>query len=346
MAESVVVIRRSSAGEIRHLRDRLLGHDPLERDAAAARLTVLGARAVPSLIECLDRESPDASRIAVLRTLEAISDPRALASAGQLVNDPDVDVASAAVGLLRTYLRSRERPVAESAFERLTAVALDATRAEPVRAAALEALSDLAPDAVSQLLRALEQDTSAAIRRVATRPTGTADPVETLARLASAARCPEPDELRRRLAAAGADVPLPVLGRLVDAFREREAAETAPPRRTEWQAARAAVHQLLAARGSRLALYDLRETLAVVPGPLPVGFIAALERVGDAGCLDAMAAAYARARQAGDAWWTAHLLAAFRAILRRERLTRRSPAVRHLIARRPEAAAELLPGRR
>jgi hypothetical protein len=148
------------------------------------------------------------------------------------------------------------------------------------------------------------------------------------------------------LAAEAGSTPLPVLRRLVDLLREREAAETVSPRRTDWQAARAAVHQSMAARRSRLALYDLRETLAGVPGPLPVGFMAALETVGDASCLDEIAAAYIRARRARDTWWVEHLVLAFRSIVSRERLTRRSAALKHVASKRPHVLEELLPRRR
>jgi hypothetical protein len=337
-----VVIRRSSAGEIRRLIEQLTGDDPLARAAASARLAVLGPRAVPGLVAALDREPASSDRARILRTLDAIGDPRAFAPAARIVDDGDGEVAIAAVTLLRALLRSADAPLANAAFERLTAVALDATRVEPVRAAALEAISGLEPATTVEVLRALEEDPSPVIRRAATHPGDVAGRPESLTQLAAATRCPDPDTLRARLAAEGTQLPLSVLGRLVDAFRAREAAETVAPRRTKWQAARAAVHQALAARGSRLALYDARESLATVPGPLPVGFVAALERIGDASCLDAIAAAYLRARQARDGWWAEHLAAAFRAILRREHLTRRSPSVRHVIARWPGAAAELL----
>src|SRR3990167_8946536 len=46
----------------------------------------------------------------------------------------------------------------------------------------------------------------------------------------------------------------------------------------------------LADRGSRLALYDVRETLETVPGPLPVEFLSALTAVGDVSCLEPIAA--------------------------------------------------------
>ena len=68
---------------------------------------------------------------------------------------------------------------------------------------------------------------------------------------------------------------------------------------------RGRVHVALAARGSRIALYDLRESLeAAAPatsfsGPLPVDFLAALSTAGDASCLEAVTAAYARTGPGG-----------------------------------------------
>lgn len=341
-----MVIRRSAAGEIRQLLDKLSGGDPPERDAAVARLVVLGPRAVPAVIAALQGTLQPDVRVALLGTLEAIRDPRALAPALEGVGDSDGPIAAAAIAVLRALLYSSDLAISNAAFERVTSVALDPSRPEPLRTSALEALSDLGPQAVAEVLRQLHEDASVAVRRAASDPHDTAERPATLADLAAATQCPDPEVLRQRLADEGSDAPLPVFARLLDAFREREAADSASPRRIQWQAARAAVHQALAARGSRLGLADLRESLANIPGPLPVGFLAAVERVGDASCLDNLSAAYLRARHAGDAWWTGHLQTAFRAILRREHLTRRSPAVRRVITRWPDAAAELLPPRR
>jgi hypothetical protein len=328
---------------VRQLIEHLAGADPLRRDVAVARLAVIGPRGVRLLLDQLARSDVPAARAAILRALEAIHDARALPRAIELIDDPDMDVATAAVALLRGFLRSSEARLGDAAFERLTGVVLDTARPEPVRTAALEALADLPGATLSEVLRQLRTDPSAAIRQAASQPSGGARP-RTLAEIAGGARCPAPGELRATIAAAGPDVPLPVLARLLDLIHEREAAETATGRRTEWQAARGALHQALAARGSRLAVYDLRESLAVVPGPLPVGFIAALERVGDASCLEPIAGAYLRASRAGDDWWVEHLERAFHAVVKRERLTHRSAAVKRAFTRWPEAADGLRPG--
>ena len=127
----------------------------------------------------------------------------------------------------------------------------------------------------------------------------------------------------------------------MDHLRTREQREPGAERREEWRALRGAAHQALAARNSRLALYDLRDSL-LEPDRLPVAFLAALEEIGDATCLETLAAAYEASSRSGDAWWREHVAAAFRAIMHREGLTRRHAAVKRTMARWPEAAADLI----
>jgi hypothetical protein len=123
--------------------------------------------------------------------------------------------------------------------------------------------------------------------------------------------------------------------------RAQEQRETTVMRREEWRAVRGAVHQALAARNSRLALYDLRDSL-LDAGRLPVTFLAALEEIGDATCLEALASAYETSSRSGDPWWREHVAAAFRAIVQREGLTRRHAAVKRALARWPDATADLM----
>jgi hypothetical protein len=123
---------------------------------------------------------------------------------------------------------------------------------------------------------------------------------------------------------------------LVEAIRSKE--RRAPEEiRNGWTAARGQVHGVLAARGSRLALYDLRETLEQAAGPLPVGFLAAAAAVGDAGCLEPLAAAWITASP-DERWWRDHLAEAFGAIVKREALTRRHPVLKKILERQPAAA--------
>ena len=116
--------------------------------------------------------------------------------------------------------------------------------------------------------------------------------------------------------------------------------------REGWQAVRGLLHQHLAARGSRLAVYDLKETLTGMTGPLPVGFLAAAAAVGDADCLEPLAHAWLNATD--DAWWRAHLTEAFAAIVKREAIGRRHAAIKRILERHPAAgqlAALAKPGR-
>jgi hypothetical protein len=128
--------------------------------------------------------------------------------------------------------------------------------------------------------------------------------------------------------------PVTALRRLLDEIRARERG-TAGDSQLAWMAVRGQVHLILAARSSRIGLYDLRETIGRAEGPLPVGFLAAAGAVGDASCLDALAAAWVAAVE--NRWWRDHLADAFRAIVRRDALTRKHPVLRRILERRPAA---------
>src|SRR5262249_23497186 len=130
---------------------------------------------------------------------------------------------------------------------------------------------------------------------------------------------------------------------LVDAVRNAERTARSDRRRDEWRTVRGALHQALALDKSRIALYDLRETLAEADGPLPPSFLAALHAAGDTARLEAVAAAYARAKP-GDLRWRHQLIAAFRAIAARERLSRRHAAIKRIAARWPDATRDLTEG--
>jgi hypothetical protein len=147
--------------------------------------------------------------------------------------------------------------------------------------------------------------------------------------------------LKQALTQTAASARLTDLQRLVDRVREQERRETDTVRRAEWRTVRAALHQALAARGSRLALYDLRDSL-LESDRLPVAFLAALEEVGDATCLEPLAAAYDASTHGGDPWWRDHVASAFRAIVQREGLTRRHAVVKRTMTRWPDAAADLM----
>ncbi len=177
-------------------------------------------------------------------------------------------------------------------------------------------------------------------------------PLEALEQAAAGHLPDQADPLRQWLAAAGADAPLPTLHSVVQQVRERERQAKDQVRRTEWMTARAVAHQVLAARGSTVALYDLRETIESGE-QAPVEMLAAIAAIGDRTCLEPIAAAYTRlaarpARatpgqpDAASDWWREHLAVAFRTIAAREKLNERHAVTKRLRTRWPQAADALI----
>jgi hypothetical protein len=328
----------------------LMSEHQVVREGAVARLTVIGGRAVERLTALLDtNEAAPSARIAALRTLEAIADPRALDASLRAIDDPDAGVAQAAVRVARIFLRG---PRGATVVDRLTEVALNRTRNEPIRLAVIGALSALESSTLQPLREALKDDASEDIRALAQRTrslTVEAGDFESYLRQAVERRLPDdPVALRHAITQAAEALSLPLLHQLVVRIRAREAGETAAVR-AEWMAARAAAHVALASRGSRLGLYDIRETFETATGPLPVEFLNALTAVGDVSCLESIAAAFDRAGGSGgtrEDWWHRHLASAFRVIVARERLTRRHQVARKIDRRWKGVLTELWPGRR
>lgn len=392
-----MVIKRSSAAETRRLVADLVGPDPVRREAAAARLAIIGPRTIDRLLELLGPATSPADLVTVLGVLERIGDERSAELGLAWLGHADPDVAMAAVAVVRTQLLSRKTAASTPALEALTTVALDASRHEGVRVAALDALHDLPPAVVEPLLDRLQHDGSRLVRHraghvvpadgpddtarrggagtpaAATRARGAASPnvpsstasvrgprgrrrgevdaadrVETTRPARDKAPAPasaegawtlaaadaglpaDPGPVREALGREGEEAPLSRLHRLVVALAARERAESDAAARGAWRAVRGAAHQVLGDRGSRVALYDLRESLERDTDPLPVGMLAALERLGDQSCLDPIATAFARVT---DAWQRERLREAAAAIIRRERLTRRSALLKRLEAK-------------
>ena len=311
------------------------------REAAVARLTVIGARASSALSAIVvDRHAFPAARIAALRVFEATADANGVESALAAAEDASDDVVCAAIAALAAHVRSADGAVV---VDRLTAIAVDRRRAAPIREAAVRALLDLDTRSLRPLLKALRSDRSPDIaalvvnRRAGEPPPD--EPGELLARVVDG-RLPADGEMVRRALGRAADaMTLPDVLTLIERLRDHEKAQPAAGT-GQWQAARAAAHLVLARRASRIALYDLRETVEGAKEPIAMEFLAALAALGDASCVDAVARAYASAR---DAWWRGHLLRTFRTIVRREGLTRRHAAIRRVKERDPRSFAELWP---
>ena len=248
------------------------------------------------------------------------------------------------------FSRSTTPDVARDALDAVVAAALDTGRAAAARIAAFDALRDLPADVREPVRAKLAHDEHPAVRALVGSSKGTgeaaADPrhgdEEGAWQDALEGRFPAaPDLLRRAVTARRGSARLIDLQRLVDRLRAHEQRQADGVRREEWRAVRGAVHQALAARNSRLALYDLRDTLLDAER-LPVTFLAALEEIGDASCLENLAAAYDASSRSGDRWWREHVATAFRAIVHREGLTRRHAAVKRSMQRWPEATADLM----
>jgi HEAT repeat protein len=323
-----VPVRASSATQIDSLIADLSGVSDVKRDAAVARLSVIGARAVERLVNLGQSGSSPLARVAAFRALEAIGDVRGLDPALKATGDRDAGVATAAVLAARVFIHGE---YSVRVVDRLTGVALDQRRPDVVRVAAVRALRELDHATVAPLMKSLLRDRSEAVRSEATAgreavDKRAADPAVALARVADGS-LPEDAAAVKRLVMAAADTaPLPVLLKIVERVRERETSEPRA-RRAAWTTARAAAHLALARRDSRLAVYDLRESLEKAAEPLPVDMLAALEQTGDASCLEPIAAAYDRAT---DPWWRDHLKQAFDAIVARERLTARHALIKKI----------------
>jgi HEAT repeat protein len=322
---------RAGAGELGALIAELSSDNAVARDGAVARLMVIGARAVDRLVAVVDAGPPQA-RAPALRALEGIANARALPSILRAIDEPDQTIAIAALGAAAAQLDGARGP---DVLDRLSGVALDIARADAVRVAAMEAIARLDRATIEPLFARLATDPSDVVRQFAAasgrRPADAVSPASVLADAAAGRLPDDPRLLRAAIAETGHAAALPQLLRILERVREREAAEPAA-RRAEWLTTRAAAHAALAARESRLALYDLREALEGAQTPLPVEFLTALTQIGDASCVEPIAAAYARAK---DAWWRRHLAETFRAIVRREHLTRRHAAMKRIEKRWP-----------
>jgi hypothetical protein len=187
--------------------------------------------------------------------------------------------------VLQTFLTSAR---GVEALDRLTAIAVNRTRPRPVRLAAIRAIRDLGPSTIAPLLTALGSDPDQAIALAAgLGPDAAADPVYLIRDAVEATLPDSPAALRLALTEAGEHLPLPLLQQLVERARFREGAVSGPIR-AEWVALRGTAHKALADRGSRLALYDLKESFESAREALPVDFLGAAAAIGDAACLESV----------------------------------------------------------
>ncbi len=337
-----MVIKRSAGQETLALIADLDGEDDVRREAAIARLSVIGTRAVDRLVTTLMAPPAPSERttVAALRALESIADIRALVPALSLLDSPHPPIGVAAVGVARNFLQSKH---GNEVLDRFVSVAMNAERPDATRLAALDALLETGTRVLAPVWERLREDRSLAIQQRAAKETGGSDPLAEIEAAAAGLLPDDAEAFQALLRKTAATAPLTTLHRLIEVIRGREAAERPGPARTAWLSARGAVHAALAERDSRVALYDLRDSIADAPGPLPAPFLSAVTAIGDAASLEAIAAASAKASIAGGASeWLQQLKLAFRAIADREQLGSRHAVMKRIQAKWPGAAAELI----
>jgi hypothetical protein len=292
---------RRPAGNIDRLIADLQSSDSIHRDAAVARLRILGNRALPRLVDLVAGHGSAAVRALALDALEGLDDVRVIEVAFEALRDGDIEVVIAALGVLRRWVAEE---TGTRLLDAITAITVDRARDARVRVAALAALSELPEHLVRP------------IRDQAPPPESAGPSLD------------DPIQVREWIQAYGADATLNTLHELVTRTRVREHAESSSRLRSEWLHARGRAHQALARRDSLVALYDLRETFEAATGALPQSFLSTAAAIGDASCLEPLGRAWAAAGT--DLDWKHQLSTTAATIMRREKLTGRSAAVKKL----------------
>jgi len=327
-------IRQSSAADVIRLIAELTGGDSQRREMALARLAVIGQRATtPLLAVATNSQQPIEARVAAFEALEAIGDGRALSAALAAVGQPLEAVAVAAIGVVGQVAREKDAR-GTRAFDHLAATALSVDSSTAVRLAALAALDGQPEKLLKPIYEALAKDpASKVVARVTRRQAGAVEPLDALVARGLPA---DPAVVAAVAREDGERAPLATLKRAVEIVRSRQEQAPDAETREQWAVVRGVLHQHLAARGSRLALYDLREALESATTLLPVGFLSAAAVVGDTSCLMPLARAWVDSA-APDRWWRDHLAEAFGAIVAREQLTRRHAVLKQILERWPSA---------
>ena len=234
--EELAARQRVRAGEL----DRLIADlSAAPRPRGATRrwrgCACMGARALPHLAALVDSTAPAPARAA--RALGARRPRRSRAPSrwpARRCRTPTPTWRWPPSRVLRGWLTRED---GTQALEAITATALDKRRDGAVRLAALDALSELPPELVAPIRERAPVDTGD--QPALDDPGGAA---------------------ARGWPSTRATAPLSALHAAVTGAREREQAEPAGRRRDEWTRVRGAAHVALAHRGSRVAVYDLRES--------------------------------------------------------------------------------------
>jgi hypothetical protein len=317
----------SRAGEIKELIATLGDGRPARRDAALARLTLIGERCVPQTLAALKSRTA-AVRLGALAILERVASPRVVPEIAPVLADAEDSVAARGAQAL-AVLGGAEAAQALEGVLRSPRLA--------VALAAAEGLIRLQDRGVSEALEPLlgilfDEGGQDDVRLVA---------FASLARLPRAERAPLLKRLsgtrsvRLARAAAGRPGPegvtaIPDLHREIERLREMGGPAMTPAARDE---SRARLHLALARLDSRIALYDLREMLEARPLRAAGELLEAAQLIGDKSFIPPLA------RLAFEEPGLVGLcVAAFSAITRRESLERKSAVTRGV---RPEHRAAL-----
>lgn len=292
---------RSSPNDVVTLVADLESDDAIRRAAAVARLRVIGERAIPRLAAFIESDAPAHSRALAISALQDVRIPRARDIVVSALRDPEADTVVAALAVLRGWVADEE---GTQILEAVTAIAVDPVRDPRIRAAAVEALSDLPED----LMRPLRG-----------RAPRTEDAWSSL---------DDPLDTRLWIETHGVTAPVATLHALIEHVLRQEQDESTVARRVDWTRARGLAHRALARRGSRLALFDLRESFDSAREPLPDDFVMAADTLGDASCLEPLARAWAAVPH--DPTWRARLSTTAAAIAKRAHLTARSAAMKRI----------------
>ncbi len=326
----------SRSREIEARLTELASTAPAARDSAIARLTLLGERAVGPLVEVLRLGSPVA-RLGAIKVLEQLRSPRALPGLIAQLADGDGKLVSAAAVAIATL---RDAKAVAPLVRALT-------HQDPAaRAGAASALASLLSSNVDEALEPLletllDPNADERLRGVAGQALSHLPARELRALRARVAEAA--DERRRPAEAAGVPPkrrrqPAPDVSGLLASLPRGAAALTALHRAlqaTSDAGAAARLHQALAERGSRIALYDLRERLDARPARAAEALLEAAARIGDASLVPSIVA-LAADRTA----LTGPCADALAAIVSREKLRKSH----HFVKAVPQAHRKLLDG--
>src|SRR3990170_1946647 len=137
-----MVIKASAASDIRQLIEALGGDDDVRREAAIARLGVIGARAVDRLVDAYRSATSRELKVAVLRALDVAGDRRTVSVAREAILEGG-DVAVAAVAALGALVDAAPSSAATDALDVLVAAALDKSHERRVRLASFQAIQHI-----------------------------------------------------------------------------------------------------------------------------------------------------------------------------------------------------------